>query len=51
MTEPNILNISIDDDFIKESIEMYSIDFKKIENNLKKDGLDEVMISHLMNEY
>ena len=30
---------------------MYSIDFKKIENNLKKDGLDEVMISHLMNEY
>ncbi len=51
MTEPNILNISIDDDFIKESLEMYSIDFKKIENNLKKDGLDEVMISHLMNEY
>ena len=51
MTEPNILNIIIDDDFIKESLEMYSIDFKKIENNLKKDGLDEVMISHLMNEY
>ena len=51
MTEPNILNISIDDNFIKESLEMYSIDFKKIENNLKKDGLDEVMISHLMNEY
>ncbi|MGL5591548.1 MAG: Asp-tRNA(Asn)/Glu-tRNA(Gln) amidotransferase subunit GatB [Mycoplasmoidaceae bacterium] len=51
MTEPNILNIEIDDKFIQESLDMYSLDIKKIENNLIKDGLDQVMISHLINDY
>ncbi|MGL5640081.1 MAG: Asp-tRNA(Asn)/Glu-tRNA(Gln) amidotransferase subunit GatB [Mycoplasmoidaceae bacterium] len=51
MTEPNILNINIDDKFIQESLDTYSLDFRKIENDLSHDGLDDVMISHLINDY
>ncbi|MGL5246290.1 MAG: Asp-tRNA(Asn)/Glu-tRNA(Gln) amidotransferase subunit GatB [Mycoplasmoidaceae bacterium] len=51
MIEPNILNININDKFIQESLEMYYLDLRKIKDDLSKDDLDDIMISHLINDY
>ncbi|MGL4617254.1 MAG: Asp-tRNA(Asn)/Glu-tRNA(Gln) amidotransferase subunit GatB [Mycoplasmoidaceae bacterium] len=51
MTEPNILSINIDEEFIQKSLKKYNLDFRKIEKNLSENGLDDVMISHLINDY
>ena len=48
MTEPNILNISIVDVFIIESIDVYSIDFKKIDNYLKNLVQSYIYNQHVM---
>lgn len=51
MTEPNILEIKIDDEFIEKSIKKYYLDFDKLKKTMLEKCEDEKIVDHILNDY
>ncbi len=51
MTEPNILNIQLDDAFVNNAIAIYYVDYKELEKELTKYIDDQSVLKHIFSEY
>ncbi len=51
MTEPNILAIKVDDNFVQQSIDKYYVDYQQLENELGKYIEDSSVLKHIFSEY